>query len=321
MEHLEHLRHIRFGAKTKYKRSLYDRIEERRAEEAARKQEHLNEHAIDPYLIWISLFVCLSVAVGAHVVIPGEGLGHYSQVGLLAVLAFFVSFVGNKWLFHEGAELVANGSRMALIACVFYLLGMVAFVGSLGFVGTAYESTESLSRRAPLVAIQHAEQTATQTSVGASSLLPVANSIASWAVSTAQGEERSGIVSGRPGAGPMTAQLRAMATAIRRTVSSLGSGERKRLAIANQLQNIASEYERELGAGGSSNASRARLVKIYSKAQRLLTELENAVPLQAMHGLVRQLRSMPAPAAKPGRMDVRAALNGHVSDVSPPGTF
>ncbi|MEO1141829.1 MAG: hypothetical protein AAFW66_05740, partial [Pseudomonadota bacterium] len=89
----------------------------------------------------------------------------------------------------------------------------------------------------------------------------------------------------------------------------------KRIELAKELQTVNREYEAILTEAGASKKARPDLVALYSKAQRIVSELQTVVPTAMVRDVVAELRSLPVPQARRGGVDLRTRVKGHADSI------
>ena len=269
------------------------------------------ENRFDNWLPWISFAVFLSVLFGNLSSLPGEGAQTKLLAIFVAALAGGLSYIANKSAFHTGAKLAASGDSWAIVLVVGWFALMGVTVGTIGFAGVSHEIVEAEKLRAPVRHMAQASREVGEAAAEAKRIVPLISAGQSDIAGIAACEATAGCVSGRRGRGPTVARLEGLAGRFKSIERIYDRAEKRRSELVAKLETLTGKYEAQLSEGGVAGGNRAKLVAIYSQAQSLVTEIANVVPTAAAQGLVSELRAMPAPAAKPGRIDVGARLRGH----------
>ncbi len=267
------------------------------------------EHQYDLFLAIISIFVALLIANAVHTILPGTGTEHFLQVIGYGLFAGLISFLGNKISVRKGTLLAARGDTLAIVFVVGWFTIFGSMAGTLGFTGMAYKIVREAVLRDAGQAVAKAEKNVNHLSIRAKRVVPAIEAGKGDISAIVSCEITSGCVSGRAGVGSEVAKLQQIVGKYKLLLDQYRAGDRKRVRLASKLNRLAQSYERTLNSSHENwGEKRAALLSIYLKAQRVVIEIENAIPTVAAKGFVSQLRALETSSAKPGRVDVAVRL-------------
>lgn len=272
-------------------------------------------HRHDTILPVPSAIAGITVGLGLNALLPGGGASHNLTVLLGGVSAFALSLFVNKALFHTGSKLAASGDRITVFLASIWFTAMASVFGTISFTGVTHDMNEAADLRGEITHIATASRVANETALSANRLSPLISGSAADIRAISNCEKRVGCASGQSGPGPLAATLDALADKLDANGRLYANGERKRKALAAELEGLASQYEARLSSHGVSAANRAALLKIYDRAQAIATELGNVVPTAAARALAGDLKRIQVGPARPGLIDVAARLRSHATEI------
>ncbi|MEL7543913.1 MAG: hypothetical protein AAGJ70_09075, partial [Pseudomonadota bacterium] len=252
--------------------------------------------------------------MGVEATLPGDDIARNFMVLFVGVVAGTLSFAANKVAFHVGSKLASRGDRIAIALCAAWFIGLGATVGTIGLTGVGHDIVAAEQLRRPLVAMERAKDRLLSSGSQTSGIGSLASAASSDIDSLVSCEIRGGCISGRSGVGRQVSELRSIASRLRAFERTFEGSKRKRSSYAARLAKLAADYEEQLGVGGASPKNRAALLKIYSQARAVLTDLEGETNGAAIGALVSELRGFRSRNGV-GRINLSARLRQHADRI------
>ena len=277
------------------------------------KEEKRPENQYTPHLTVISVVIVMIMMFGLSKVLPGEGAAYNLMILTLSFAMAYLAFIGNHAVIRKGTVLAARGETSALLVSMAWFAVAIGIVGTVSGTGASYDIVSASLYREAQQEVARVEGLGNQSATSGKVVLPVVRQAKADIERIIQGEITKGTVSGRPGRGPEVDKLETLAAKFDTLLRNFSRGGNRQEELTARLSTLAKTYEEELASGTSWASRRAKLIGIYSDAQRTVQELAQVAPTVAVTGLISQLRAYPAGTLCTRCIDVGATLKQHAA--------